>query len=288
MISKIALIGGTHGNERVGVDLINYYSEHKNNFSTFTVNTMIANPKAVKQNQRFTEQDLNRCFMPDDLNQSSKRTYEQFRAKELRDILGSKESPHFDFLIDIHSTNASMGQSLIVEYPDPYVLRMCKILQDQLPNVHIILSDYDKSISVPFITGLNYRSLLIEVGPIVQGIQDHHQFLETKRSLLLLFSIIEEMNKTDWPFEAFKTTVYQPFETIYYPEDGAFMLHKSIQSFKEIQTGDPLFVTLDGQIIPYKGDSAYPIFVKEAAYISENIAMVLTKKKIKEVNSNEY
>ncbi len=53
---NILLIGGTHGNERTGVDLVNLLKKRPIKFIT----PLIANPKAVEKNVRYTETDLNR------------------------------------------------------------------------------------------------------------------------------------------------------------------------------------------------------------------------------------
>ena len=50
-----------------------------------------------------------------------------------------------------------------------------------------------------------------------------------------------------------------------------WLVHKDVQDqdFKEIKTGDPLFVDLDGEVIPYDGSHGSPIlvmFVNEGGY----------------------
>ena len=50
-----------------------------------------------------------------------------------------------------------------------------------------------------------------------------------------------------------------------------WLVHKDIQDqdFKEMKTGDPLFVNLDGEVIPYDGSHGSPIllmFVNEGGY----------------------
>jgi len=56
-----------------------------------------ANLEAIKQNIRFTETNLNRCFMK--LN--SLETYEKKRALEIMTILNKS-----DYLLDIHNTES--------------------------------------------------------------------------------------------------------------------------------------------------------------------------------------
>ena len=51
------------------------------------------------------------------------------------------------------------------------------------------------------------------------------------------------------------------------------------QDWHEIQKGDPLFLDLDGQTIPYnESEITYPVFIGEAAYREKRIAMSFTQK----------
>ena len=87
---KVLIIGGTHGNELLGVRLVKSLQESpiKN------VNTLIANPRAVKKNVRYIETDLNRSF-----GEKADLSYETYRAKEIRDLTGQ-----YDIVLDFHNT----------------------------------------------------------------------------------------------------------------------------------------------------------------------------------------
>ena len=59
---KIAVVGGTHGNEPVGIEVIRHLDRKpptnpKNEFDTFW-----ANPGAYEAQRRFVDCDLNRTF----------------------------------------------------------------------------------------------------------------------------------------------------------------------------------------------------------------------------------
>ncbi|MDF1682786.1 MAG: succinylglutamate desuccinylase/aspartoacylase family protein [Patescibacteria group bacterium] len=56
---------------------------------------MYANLEAIKQNVRFTEKNMNRCF----LKEQNGNIYEEKRAKEIMEILDKS-----DYLLDIHNT----------------------------------------------------------------------------------------------------------------------------------------------------------------------------------------
>lgn len=288
MITQIAIVGGTHGNERVGVNLIKLLENQLKTYSTFSIQTLIGNPKAVVQNTRFIDTDLNRCFLPQDIQNKDLTLYEHLRAKEMKKLLGDKDNPKTDFIIDIHSSTANMGQTLIVEYLNPVILRLCAFLCQNVPETRILLSDIADSDYAQYVGGLNYNAINLEVGPVMQGISDHVIFEKTSKILNLMLDTIERWNGQAWPASDFSVETYIPYETITYPIDEStqlpMLVHKSVDSYKELKTGDPLFVTIQGKIIPFKGETSYPVFVKEAAYLNDNIAMILTRKQTKYVN----
>lgn len=64
-VSRVALCGGTHGNELSGVYLVRERLKRKRKVEEedhISLVTVMSNPRAVQQCQRYTETDLNRCF----------------------------------------------------------------------------------------------------------------------------------------------------------------------------------------------------------------------------------
>ncbi len=78
-----------------------------------TVIFQIGNPRAVEQNIRFSEMNLNRAFKDEnDFSEKEKNTYEYNRAKELKSLLDTA-----DALLDIHSSkNAGSKRFIISEH----------------------------------------------------------------------------------------------------------------------------------------------------------------------------
>lgn len=67
-LSRVAVCGGTHGNELSGVYLVKELlklqrrpSEDDDEEPTSLL-TVLSNPRAVQQGRRYTDTDLNRCF----------------------------------------------------------------------------------------------------------------------------------------------------------------------------------------------------------------------------------
>ena len=89
---KILVVGGTHGNERTGVDTV---LELKRT-PVVDVDTLIANPRATKRCQRFIETDLNRSF-----GVQNPKSYEERRALRLVNVLGQ-----YDLIVEFHNTGS--------------------------------------------------------------------------------------------------------------------------------------------------------------------------------------
>ena len=69
-IEKVALFGGTHGNEMTGIFLIKKFLENPYLIErpTLKVFPFLSNPRAIKLRVRYTEIDLNRCFDSEDID----------------------------------------------------------------------------------------------------------------------------------------------------------------------------------------------------------------------------
>lgn len=89
---KILIMGGMHGNEPLGIELVRKLEK----CPIDDVDTVLANQPAVAANRRFTDQDLNRSF-PGSLSQSS---YTLRRAAELVEF-----TKGYDVVLDFHNTH---------------------------------------------------------------------------------------------------------------------------------------------------------------------------------------
>lgn len=112
----VAIIGAMHGNERVGVEVVerlrrefgedNLNTSHGKNLNGRLL-LMVGNPDAYAKDVRFVEEDLNRLFSEKeelaifggDSGGASFATPERKRAKEIMDAIRG-----VDVLIDIHAT----------------------------------------------------------------------------------------------------------------------------------------------------------------------------------------
>jgi len=154
-IKKIFILGATHGNEFIGAHIVNNWpnvaSAHNIN-SSIEILPILANPAAFTHKRRFIDQDLNRCFSLASLSDANIDGYENTRAKELNAILGPKTTPknNNNFIIDLHTTNSSMGTTLMTSKKDAYKINLLKYISDRLADVNIIFTD-DEAADRPYL-----------------------------------------------------------------------------------------------------------------------------------------
>lgn len=66
---RVAIFGGTHGNEMSGIMLVNMWLKNGAEIQRSGVMTkpFITNPRAVEKCTRYVDTDLNRAFTPENL-----------------------------------------------------------------------------------------------------------------------------------------------------------------------------------------------------------------------------
>jgi aspartoacylase len=80
--------------------------------------------------------------------------------------------------------------------------------------------------------------------------------------------------------------IYDHEKLVDYPRDETGdiigMVHQDRQDrdFTLIEEGELLFLTLDDEVITYKGESLYTLFVNESAYYEKGFAMTLAQKRV--------
>lgn len=284
-IKNVALSGGTHGNEFIGAYLIKKWKQNPELIqrpSFFTL-PLLSNPKAHREVRRYIDRDLNRSFIKKELNNPDLPAYEADRAKTLNQILGPKGDPKFDFILDLHSTTANMGQSIILADHDPFNLQLAAHLKSIRSAVNVYRwVEPDRETS--FLNSIAPFGFAIEVGPIPQGLLLAELFVQTEQLVYDTLDFLEQYNQGKTS-PSKPLTVYQHQKTIDYPrnehgEMGA-MIHPERQGtdYQKLSKGDPLFVGFDGKTIPYAEEKdVWPVFINAAAYYEKGIAMCFTEK----------
>ncbi|MBU2884365.1 aspartoacylase [Gilvimarinus agarilyticus] len=286
-INTVAITGGTHGNELTGVYLIKHWQSQPQEVarSSFTPELHIANPAATQEVRRYVDQDLNRQFNIADLADPQLAGCEQQRAKALNTLLGPKEGPRVDFVIDMHTTTANMGMSLVFNSNHPLVIGMAFYIKQKMPNANLFYSPTDR-LEDNFLRSMGrFGGLVIEVGPISQGLLNYQVYADTRTAVMHALDYLELYNVEAPPEVPKAMTGYRFIEKIPFPtnDQGEItgMIHPVLQGqdYQPIDPGDPLFITLTGETIVYQGvDTVYGAFINEAAYYDRNIGLSLMEK----------
>lgn len=289
-INKVAIVGGTHGNEFSGIYLIRRYQQHPELMqrSSFDVTTFWANPPAHKENKRYIHSDLNRQFKTVDLANLDLSNYEQSRAKVINEQLGPKGNAKTDLVIDLHNTTSNMGACLILTQPGSFYNKMAAYVKMKMPEA-IISRDEDHlpAEEHALLSTIGRYGVLVEVGPQSQSVlrQDVLELMDVMTRHILDF--VELYNTDSLPALPAETEAYRYLHSIKLPvnEKGERlgMVHKNVQDndYLPINPGDPIFALFDGTEVCYDGEvTVYPTFINEAAYYDNNLAMSLNEKVI--------
>ena len=270
--------------------------------------------------------------------------HEAVRAREIEALLGPKftaEStsaggggggfdssygdPNADVVIDLHTTTANMGISLIIPEGDAlmsaaaaHVLHECRSRYGE-NGAQCLMHALPRRQDRMNLSSCGRHGFTIEVGPTPQGVLRHDCVEKTQAAL---HALLEFFHLRNLELEEWRTTnggggdganggapppsptldrlarlypggvvpcyrsapAVRPGELsgkICWPNDAsnpnfpALMVHNSVQDrdFGELRVGDPLFVELDGTVVPYDGshgDVVHVIFVNEGGYYYES------------------
>lgn len=285
---RVLIVGGTHGNERTGVQLIRRFRAMPEELEreNFVAETLLANEGAIARNCRYLDQDLNRCFNGELLG-SKPGNREQLRAQEINNRFGPKgENTRTDWIIDLHTTTANMGVTLVVQQHDPLALDMALYIQQQMPDAVIFYEDNAPE-DDPFLCSIARHGFLIEVGPVAQGLLRWEVFESTRIALAHALDYIESQNKgsVSLPHER-EAEVYEFIEKLHLPRDenGEIfgMIHPELQDrdYHELSPGDPIFILVTGETVFFDyPEPVHVAFVNEAAYYDQAHGLSLMRKR---------
>eukprot|EP01062_Namystynia_karyoxenos_P060383 TRINITY_DN5193_c0_g1_i1.p1 TRINITY_DN5193_c0_g1~~TRINITY_DN5193_c0_g1_i1.p1 ORF type:complete len:404 (+),score=121.02 TRINITY_DN5193_c0_g1_i1:107-1213(+) len=221
-LRRIAILGGTHGNETNGVFVVEGFrrggGKEPMRPSFSEVQLHISNPGATNQVTRFVTEDLNRQFRLDWLRDHSRGHYEAQRAKVLNQVLGPKpgsadavcaplprEDPDCpeqngacDFLIDYHTTCGNMGCCLIVTGKDRISLNAASYARAWLDSQGMPCTIFHIGIDraeQPWIASAGRHGVIVECGPSPWGVVRHDIVAWMRESTRRMLDYIDAHNR---------------------------------------------------------------------------------------------
>ena len=293
--AAVLVVAGTHGNERNAPWLLQHWQRHPASLASagLRLELVLGNPAACARNQRYLERDLNRSFRPDLLADPQAQGPDLQRARELLALHGPTGERPCAVVFDLHSTTSAMGNSLVLYGRRPADLALAAALQARL-GLPIYLHEGDPS-QTGFLVERWPCGLVIEVGPVPQGVIQAPTCLQTQLALEASLAILAEARQGRLRLPA-QLVVHGHLGSLDLPRgaDGTPLacLHplRQHRDWRPLAPGDPLFLGADGTVIPYRPASALeglaargelvPVFINEAAYGEKGIALSLTQRQV--------
>ena len=295
-IGKVIIFGGTHGNELSGVFLVNKWMKNdedlKMRLSACPVQTLIANPEAVRLCRRYKDCDLNRQFSEENYslvrNGSNELPYEIKRASELNDMIRNClafEKPQV--ILDLHNTTANMGCTFIAQNTtNSFSMHMAayaqtKMKEDGFGCEVLVLGQ----LSYPSTKSLTECGLGIEVGPQPQGVLRADILKIQEKAVFHCLEFVDKLNKGH-KFPAVLVKTFSLLQRVGFPGPSfEAVIHENVQDkdFQPISSDDPVFRRMNNEVLRLKDvvkpdvlkETVYPIFVNEAAYYEKDLAFWL-------------
>ncbi|XP_074087022.1 N-acyl-aromatic-L-amino acid amidohydrolase (carboxylate-forming) [Macrotis lagotis] len=289
-LNRVAVMGGTHGNELSGVYLVKHWLQDPSELQrrTFTATPFLANPKATERCIRYVNQDLNRSFKKSFLTSKGTQDdlYEVRRAQEINQLFGPRDSADaFDFIFDLHNTTSNMAACLIVDSEKSvFTMHMCHHIQKHIQGpCPIYLLGWPEQEKFALLS-VAKNGLGLELGPQPHGVLRADVLSHMKALVACGLDFIDLFNQGT-SFPAFDTVAYKVIEPMDFPRspDGEILgfVHPQLQDkdFLPLKPGDPIFQLFSGEEIFYKGDATiYPAFINEAAYYKKGVAFFKLEK----------
>ena len=287
VVRRVAIVGGTHGNERNGIFAARHLLKdtERASRSTFETTVDLANPAAIAVNRRYVDEDMNRCFSREMLSRKA-NTREARRAEVLDQVLGPKSNDErrMDLVIDLHNTTSDCGYALMMRRDDALSHALCATLQKQYSDIRCC--EWDDKPDHATLPSCGRSGFTLEVGPVPQGVADAVTYQKTLELIDSILDAVEARNQALLSQKSSATVeplqVYRRVDHVDFPRDDdhvvAGLIAPEVRDFVPLEPGQPLLLGLGGECVKNHGDSNLtPFFVNEAAYYEKGVAFVLAE-----------
>jgi aspartoacylase len=172
---------------------------------------------------------------------------------------------------------------LILTDDNSYNLRLVAFLKSQIPDANIFFIP-PHSDDQPYLNSITHHGLAVETGPIPQSVLRQDIFDLTNQVVIHTLDYIDKLNNGETINLPNSVEMFRFERILKFPTNDSGlngMIHHSLQDqdFKPLNPGSPLFILTDGTEIFFDGsETLYPVFVNEAAYYDNNIALSLASK----------
>ncbi|XP_042619025.1 N-acyl-aromatic-L-amino acid amidohydrolase (carboxylate-forming) B-like [Cyprinus carpio] len=255
-LARMAVCGGTHGNELSGVYVVQEMERQRKEKGEgvwpIPVTTVLANPRAVKECRRYIDTDMNRCFSRD----------------TLRKNIGGSEARISLRVVMLQKWKNNVSGVFVTLIPG--IMRGWAI---EFILLHFLNPNKTE------------QNVALEVGPQPHGVVRADIYIIMKEAVDLTIDWIHKFN-SGTVFEGGDVEAFKFIKSVDYPRDPetrtlTAAIHPQLQDrdFCLLKRGDPLFFTFSGETVKYEEEETlHPFFINEAAYYEKGIAFHLAKK----------
>ena len=284
--SDVLVVAGTHGNELNAPWLLQQWNHQPDliNSAGLSIQRLVGNPQAQAAMRRYIDRDLNRSFRPDLLEQSG-GDLEVRRARELVGRFGPKGGEPCSVVLDLHSTTAAIGCSLVLYGRRPADLALAALVQGAL-GLPIYLHESD-SAQTGFLVERWPCGLVVEVGPVPQGVLESRIVRQTRIAVEVCLEVLAAV-RLGVMRPPRQVVVHRHLGSCDVPRGGSdqphALIHQRLQGrdWVPLKPSDAMFQAADGTTVetPQIENPSIPVFINEAAYAEKHIAFSLTKREV--------
>lgn len=287
-MAKVLVVAGTHGNERNAVRLLERWRLAPERLSPrgLAVAFTEGNPEAIAACRRYLDRDLNRSFLPALLDDPAHQEREVRRARDLLAAWGPRGHTPCLVALDLHSTTAAMGNSLVVYGRRPADLALAAGLQGRL-GLPVYLHEKDPAQS-GYLVERWPCGVVIEVGPVAQGVVKAAICRQTELALDAALALLADARDQALRLPT-RLVVHRHLRSLDLPRDAGgraqAVVHPRLQDrdWWPLRPDDPLFLGVDGGTRVWRPEAedpptVWPVFINEAAYEEKGIALSLTQR----------
>ena len=222
---KVCIIGGVHGNERCGYEAIKEItSKNLINLIKGELTFIIANQKAIDQNVRFIDENLNRCFKKD---KPASNSYEDNLAKEIMPIL-----EQCDISLDLHAASSESTRKFIICEENAYT-------HIKTIPIKTVCSGFDSlngGGTDSFMNSIGKVGICVECGYLADA-------SSTNIAIETVYSFLSRLGMVDYHMEESEKE-YLNIDYLYKCKSN-FSLAKQFENFEDVKKGD--LIGIDGK-----------------------------------------
>jgi len=260
----VTLIGGIHGDEYCGVEVLDKL-KNKLKLKKGKVFIIFGNPRAIKNNVRQTQENLNRVFREEkDLTQKEKNSYEYVRSREIMPFLIKS-----DVVLDLHSSYVQKSKPFII--CEKNSMDLAKILPASIvclgfDNVHPGSTDY-------FMNKKKKKGICIECGVI--GSRRANSI--AKKSIEVILAHLKMIESGEKPKKNKQHMLKVSY--VYKTKTNNFKLRKKFDDFEKIKKDE--LIGFDGGEKIYSDSNQMIVFARNCSKVGTEAFVMLSLTKSK-------